>query len=116
MMPVLLIILIPLGALVIYAIVFDLKQRRTAAPPGVTTSARGADGSCGRGRPWRQWPRRQRRRRRDWPRRPRRGWPRPLMLLRHSPGTGVVIWSAFWIGAGSWKHRPSMSAGVHCCG
>jgi hypothetical protein len=32
MMPVLLIILIPLGALVIYAVVFDLRRRRRAAP------------------------------------------------------------------------------------
>ena len=34
MMPVLLIILIPLGALVIYAVVFDLKQRRYRGAPG----------------------------------------------------------------------------------
>ena len=34
MMPVLLIILIPLGALVIYAVVFDLKQRRHRGAPG----------------------------------------------------------------------------------
>ena len=33
-MPILLIILIPLGALVIYAIVFDLKQRRHRGAPG----------------------------------------------------------------------------------
>ena len=33
-MPVLLIILIPLGALVIYAVVFDLKQRRHRGAPG----------------------------------------------------------------------------------
>ena len=33
MMPVLLIILIPLGALVIYAVVFDLKQRRYRGAP-----------------------------------------------------------------------------------
>ena len=39
-MPILLIILIPLGALVIYAVVFDLRRRGAAAPPGVTTSAR----------------------------------------------------------------------------
>jgi hypothetical protein len=34
MMPVLLIILIPLGALVIYAVVFDLRQRRHGGVPG----------------------------------------------------------------------------------
>jgi hypothetical protein len=34
MMPVLLLILIPLGALVIYAVVFDLKQRRHGGAPG----------------------------------------------------------------------------------
>jgi hypothetical protein len=34
MMPVLLLILIPLGALVIYAVVFDLKQRRYRGAPG----------------------------------------------------------------------------------
>ena len=34
MMPVLLLILIPLGALVIYAVVFDLKQRRHGGGPG----------------------------------------------------------------------------------
>ena len=39
-MPILLIILIPLGALVIYAVVFDLSSAGTAASPGVTTSAR----------------------------------------------------------------------------
>jgi hypothetical protein len=33
-MPVLLIILIPLGALVIYAVAFDLKQRRHRGAPG----------------------------------------------------------------------------------
>ena len=33
-MPILLIILIPLGALVIYAVVFDLKQRRYRGAPG----------------------------------------------------------------------------------
>jgi hypothetical protein len=33
-MPILLIILIPLGALVIYAVVFDLKQRRHRGAPG----------------------------------------------------------------------------------
>jgi hypothetical protein len=33
MMPVLLIIFIPLGALVIYAVVFDLKQRRHRGAP-----------------------------------------------------------------------------------
>jgi hypothetical protein len=32
-MPILLIILIPLGALVIYAVVFDLKQRRHRGAP-----------------------------------------------------------------------------------
>jgi hypothetical protein len=43
MMPVLLIILIPLGALVIYAVVFDLKQRRYRGAPGrhdVSSAAR----------------------------------------------------------------------------
>src|SRR5690242_3770400 len=34
MMPVLLIILIPLGALVIYGVLFDLKQRRHPGAPG----------------------------------------------------------------------------------
>jgi hypothetical protein len=34
MMPVLLVILIPLGALVIYAVVFDLKQRLYRGAPG----------------------------------------------------------------------------------
>jgi hypothetical protein len=34
MMPVLLVILIPLGALVIYGVVFDLKQRRHRGTPG----------------------------------------------------------------------------------
>jgi hypothetical protein len=33
-MPILLIVLIPLGALVIYAVVFDLKQRRYRGAPG----------------------------------------------------------------------------------
>ena len=33
-MPILLIIFIPLGALVIYAVVFDLKQRRHRGAPG----------------------------------------------------------------------------------
>ena len=39
-MALLLIILIPLAALVIYAVVFDLRRRGAAAPSGVTTSAR----------------------------------------------------------------------------
>jgi hypothetical protein len=34
MMPVLLLILIPLGALVIYGVVFDLKRRRHRGAPG----------------------------------------------------------------------------------
>jgi hypothetical protein len=33
-MPILLLIFIPLGALVIYAVVFDLKQRRYRGAPG----------------------------------------------------------------------------------
>ena len=33
-MPILLIILIPLGALVIYGVLFDLKQRRHHGAPG----------------------------------------------------------------------------------
>ena len=43
MMPVLLIIFIPLGALVIYAVVSDLKQRRHRGAPGshdVSSAAR----------------------------------------------------------------------------
>ena len=90
-MPILLIILIPLGALVIYAVVFDLKQRRYRGAPGshdissaarmarANADARGGSGlgagaaSAGLASP------------------SAGGWPRRLMLLRHSPGTGVVI-------------------------
>jgi hypothetical protein len=62
-MPVLLIIFIPLGALVIYAVV---RPEAAPAPRRPRESRRqlgGADGSCERGRPRRQWPRRRRLRR-----------------------------------------------------
>ena len=64
MMPVLLIILIPLGALVIYAVVFDLKQRRHGGAPrshDISSAARmaRADADARAGIAWR---RRRRRR------------------------------------------------------
>ena len=48
-MPILLIIFIPLGALVIYAVVFDLKQRRHRGVPGshdISSAARMARASA----------------------------------------------------------------------
>ena len=84
-MALLLVILIPLAALVIYAVVSDLRRRRRRAPQESRHQLGGAHGPCGRGRPWRHQPRAAARRRRAW----RRDWPRPLTILM-SHGQGAV--------------------------